>query len=446
MQNRKASNIKTNRSPEKTVFVWLAGLSLVFIASLCLILWVADFSLLSVLTIVPLMILLCIFVVSHVRKVLESHFFSLANVLESLKMREYALRLNPPTGDDAWTQVYREIDELAKALQKNQIETVESGIILEKLLGEFDIPVFVFDRHEKLSNINQAAAHLYDKSKADLLGLSTKQLMLHDAMKLDSGQVFDRWFPNRGGRWELKKNFFIQDGQRFTLVLVNDLSKALREEERHAWQRLIRVLGHELNNSLASIISVSDNLSNKLQDEKDEKWLRYCEKSLGVINERSQSLSRFAQSYAQLGKLPRPHKEQFDIAKLIDSVCTLLKGTFDYSKTQTLQIEADRDQLEQMLINLLKNAVEASSITSPVNIEWTAFEQGVRMRIKDCGAGLPTSDNLFVPFFTTKENGNGIGLFLCRQIAEAHGGFLTLLNRQDAKGCVAECWLPCVSS
>ena len=226
------------------------------------------------------------------------------------------------------------------------------------------------------------------------------------------------------------------------LVLVNDLSQTLREEERTAWQRLIRVLGHELNNSLASLTSVSETLLKRLPEEKTEKWYTSYERALSLINERSHSLLRFTEAYTRLAKLPPPNKTATDVQALFHSLTGLVEGNFVFRQSQSLLIQADRDQMQQLFINLLKNAVEASSQETEVEITWQQHRQGTLIQVIDNGIGLPTSDNLFVPFYTTKENGNGIGLFLCRQIAEAHNGTLRLINRNDKQGCIAECWLP----
>lgn len=120
----------------------------------------------------------------------------------------------------------------------------------------------------------------------------------------------------------------------------------------------------------------------------------------------------------------------------------LVLGNFRIKNEKPLTIHADPDQLELLLINLMKNAVEASEDKDIIDIQWQEYQQGVRIQIVDNGIGLPRSDNLFVPFYTTKATGSGIGLFLCRQIAEAHNGTLQLKNRDNQQGCIAECWLP----
>lgn len=432
----------TTRSPLKHIFYWLVAMCSVFVLTLAGIVFYAEFSVLGIITLLSLFCIFCLYCVLYIKNSLELHVLGLANVIESLRRKEYAMRLNPTKGDDAWAQIFDEIDKLANTLRDKQITHVESGIILDKLLAEFDVPVFVFDKHSTLSNINHAGLRLFDKSKNDLIGLNTQHLGLDTIAQFESGKIFNHWFPNKGGRWELRKNYFIQHSSRYTLLLVNDLSQTLREEERIAWQRLLRVLGHELNNSLASIISVSDNLVRRLGEEKNAKWTAHYKKSMLVINERSQSLSRFAESYTKIGKLPPPNKNECDLLTLVTRVSELLEGEFEFRDNMACKIDVDADQIEQMLINLLKNAVEASSKNIPVVIKWQEFERGVRLEIIDKGIGLPQSDNLFVPFFSTKENGNGIGLFLCRQIAEAHGGSLALLSKENGPGCIARCWLP----
>ena len=405
-------------------------------------LWYWDVSALTTLTLLPALLIFWLVIAFHIKGLLQRHFYSLANVIESLRVGDYSMRIAAKDNVSAWSEVYREINLLAEGYQANRLQFVEADILLDKLLAEFDVPVFVFDRSSILKNVNQMGSDLLAKPKAALLGLSARQIHLHKLLENQSGDVVEHWFPSRGGRWELRKNFFIQNGQRYTLVLVNDLSRTLREEERNAWFRLIRVLGHELNNSLASLISVSQTLKTRLNDEKTPEWHSRYEKALGLIEDRSSSLLRFTESYTRLAKLPAPSKKQFDLKLMLDKLSDLVEGTFIIAEDASIVVDADPDQLQQLLINLMKNAVEASAQDVPVDIKWQSYQQGVRVQVIDQGLGLPSSDNLFVPFYTTKPNGSGIGLFLCRQIAEAHNGTLNLINRQDRSGCIAECWLP----
>ncbi len=405
-------------------------------------LWAIEARWLVVVTLIPFLASIWLLVAFHLKDSLQRHFYSLANVIESLREGDYSMRVAAKSNDSAWSEVYREINLLAEGFQDRRLEQVEADILLDKLLAEFEIPAFIFDRNQILKNANAMGAALLAQPKNKLLGLHIDQLQLGQLLKHPPGEVVEHWFPERGGRWQLRKNYFIKQGKRFMLVLVNDLSRTLREEERTAWQRMIRVLGHELNNSLASVTSVSETLLSRLHADKDEKWYNSYQRALTLIQERSTSLLRFTESYTQLAKLPAPAKRPTDILSLTQSLCELVQGTFVLKQTVPLSIEVDPDQIQQLLINLMKNAVEASSADTPVEIDWQQYQQGVRIQIIDAGMGLPASDNLFVPFYTTKTQGSGIGLFLCRQIAEAHHGTLRLVNRTDTSGCIAEVWLP----
>ncbi len=430
------------KDPESLVVSWMLILGGILIISVLFILIFSDYSTLFILTFLPLLIAFWLIVTFHVSHRLRNTFYGLANVIESLRVGDYSLRVSQDDAASAWSEVYSEVNQLAKSTQEDRWQSVESTILLDKLLAEFDIPVFIFDKEGVLQNLNQSGCGLFPQKKEDLLGLQAIQLHMTNMLSARSGEVIEHWFPHRGGRWELSRNTFIQEGKRFTLLFVNDLSQALREEERLAWQKLVRVLGHELNNSLASIISVSDGLLSRIEDREKALSDAHFQKSIGVITERSHSLLRFTESYTQLAKLPSPKKSSIDLRTVFERITTLIEGNFAITTSGSLEIEADPDQLEQMFINLLKNAVEASSIESQVEISWQTFEKGIRLNITDQGMGLPSSDNLFVPFFTTKKQGNGIGLFLCRQIAEAHGGGISLEDRQGSKGCIVKVWLP----
>jgi signal transduction histidine kinase len=247
-------------------------------------------------------------------------------------------------------------------------------------------------------------------------------------------------FPGASGRWEVRRGGFRQDGRPHTLLVLADVSKTLREEELQAWQRLVRVLSHEINNSLAPIKSIAGSLQSLLDraprppDVDDD-----LRRGLNIIAGRSEALVRFMSSYARLARLPAPQRSPLDVTTWVRRVAALetrLPVVVEGGPLVTLR--ADGDQLDQLLINLLRNAVDAALETSGgVRVRWSRNNGNFALVVEDDGPGLASSANLFVPFFTTKPKGSGIGLVLSRQIAEAHGGSLSLENRVRGRGCVA---------
>jgi signal transduction histidine kinase len=255
----------------------------------------------------------------------------------------------------------------------------------------------------------------------------------------------DAAFPGGSGRWEVRRTHFRQGGLPHQLLVLSDLRRALREEELKAWQRIVRVIGHELNNSLAPIKSISGSLQSLInRDSRPEDWKDDMQRGLAVIESRSESLSRFMAAYAKLAKLPAPRFQPVDIGALLRRVVALeTRLQVDLQAGPDLTIQADGDQIEQLVINLIRNAVDASLETGGgVLLGWQRSGGHLDIFVRDEGAGLPNTSNLFVPFFTTKPGGSGIGLVLSRQIAEAHGGWLSMENRGEATGCEARLRLP----
>jgi two-component system nitrogen regulation sensor histidine kinase NtrY len=252
-------------------------------------------------------------------------------------------------------------------------------------------------------------------------------------------------FPGGSGQWQVRRGSFRQGGLPHTLVVLSDVSAPLRQQEREAWHRLIRVLGHELNNSLAPIKSIAGSLESiAAQDPMPEDWREDMRRGLGIIAGRTDALSRFTTAYTALARLPRPNMRAVDLSALVERVARLeMRKTIQIEPGMPVAVQADPDQLEQLLINLMRNAVDAALETGgAVRVGWQQNSHRVSVFIEDEGPGLANPSNLFVPFFTTKSQGSGIGLVLGRQIAEAHGGTLTLEPRVGAKGARATVTLP----
>jgi PAS domain S-box-containing protein len=322
---------------------------------------------------------------------------------------------------------------------------LEATALLQTVMAEIDVAIFAFDTDQKLVLVNRAGERLLGQIEERMIGRSAAELDLDDYLEGEATRTIQKNFPGGSSRWEIRRTTFRERGAPHHLLVVSDLSRALREEERIAWQRLVRVLGHELNNSLAPIRSLAGSLESIISREPlPEDWKDDCLKGLSVIAARSAALSRFMQGYARLAKLPPPKLQPVDLGEIIGRVAQLeTRMSVGIVEGPKVTIRADSDQLEQLLINIIRNGVDASLETGGrTEISWSRNRAHVEVRVEDEGHGLSNTSNLFVPFFTTKQGGSGIGLVLCRQIAEAHGGSLSLENRKGTPGCRASLRLP----
>ncbi len=370
---------------------------------------------------------------------------TLANLLEALREGDYSIRGRQPSTPDALGEVMVEVNALGEILRDQRFAAVDAAKLLQTVIAEIDLAVFTFDEQRRLRLVNRAGERLLAQPAPRLLGQDAAELGLAPALDGPAIHTFERAFPGQFGRWLCRHSSFRAAGLPHHLLVLSDLSQALRDEERLAWQRLIRVLGHELNNSLAPIKSTAGTLLGLLRREQlYDGWRADAERALLLIGERAEALNRFVAGYSRLARLPAPHLTPTPLRPLVARVAAFENRlAVQVLPSPEITVHADPDQLEQLLINLVKNAVEASLETrGQVAVSWQVHALALELEVQDEGPGLANTANLFVPFFTTKPGGTGIGLVLSRQIAEAHGGTLVLANRSDRTGCVARLRLP----
>ena len=368
-----------------------------------------------------------------------------ANMVAALLEGDYTVRFRGARADDALGLAMLELNQLAGTLRESRMGALEAAGLLRKVIAEIDVAIFTFDDALRLRLVNRSGERLLARPAQRLLGREANELGLGELLKGNDRRIVDSAFAGGIGRYEARRSTFRQEGKTHQLLVLADLSKTLREEERQAWKRLVRVLSHEINNSLAPIKSLGGSLQalvrrNQRADDSEADLLQ----GLEVITSRADALGRFMSAYAQLARLPAPNLRPVDVGVWVRGVAGLeTRLDVQVRGGPGLVVRADADQLEQLLINLVRNAADAAlEMGGGVRIGWARRDGVVEVWVDDDGPGIGDSGNLFVPFFTTKPAGTGIGLALSRQIAEAHGGSLTLENRTDGRGARARLRLP----
>lgn len=418
------------------------------VALCAFLLWYGDYSGRVQWTVDLFLVIIWLGVAFNLKQRIIRPLQTLSNILAAIREGDYSIRGRRAAVGDALGEVMLEVNDLGQTLREQRLGAMEANALLRTVMSEIDVAVFAFDGNERLRLVNRAGERLLAQPATRLLGRTSVELGLaacFNGEDSESSQTMQLVFPGGFGRWDVRRSTFREGGTQHRLLVLTDLSQTLREEERSAWQRLLRVLGHELNNSLAPIKSVAGSLADLVaRQPRSADWDDDMQRGLEVISSRADSLARFIESYSKLARLPQPRFEPLQIGSLVHRVASIeTRLPVRVAAGPDLIVKGDDAQLEQLLINLIRNAVDASMETGgAVDVGWSQDNGQVEVRVRDEGPGLANTANLFVPFFTTKAKGSGIGLVLSRQIAEAHGGTLTLENRSGSRGCEALLRLP----
>jgi two-component system, NtrC family, nitrogen regulation sensor histidine kinase NtrY len=411
--------------------------------------WTRDYSIQTQIILTVLIVLSWIGFVFSLRSRVVFPLRTLSNILEALQEGDYSLRIRGADRHDAMGELIWEVNALTRSLQEQRFGAMEATALLRKTLAQIDVAMFGFNQEGRLCLVNDSGQQVLGKSEKDILGLHAESLGLASCFEGATPRVMDLALAGSIRRWELRRTTYREKGASNQLIFLSDLTRTLHEEERLAWRRLIKTLRHEINNSLSPIQSIAQTLQTRIrQDPCENQWQEDVQEGLDIIATRSEELCGFIASYSQLIRLPDPVFGKVDVNTWVQHVTGLEnRVTVVIHPGPDITIDADRGQLDQMLINLLANAVEASLETRPdgdgkVAVGWFVKDRYLHVWVDDDGPGFDDSRDVFVPFFTTKAKGSGIGLALSRQIVEAHGGHLTLENLTKRKGCRVSLSLP----
>ncbi len=422
----------------------IVGITLLTIFS-GLLLWLLvllDASMLVIITLFTAIVPLATIWLSRFYYKIITPFFSLTNLVEAIRLEDYSLRTREQYHSGILQSLNQEVKNLAEDLQQRKQAYDQHTLLIYHLIEQLDTPIAIFNQKHQLSHANGAFTQ-YIGQPWQSKRLSTS---LSLGLSINQNNLWSFINANESSRWQLKQSQFIQDEKTYHLVVLTNIEKLLRKNQQDSWQQIIRVLSHEIRNSLTPIKSLAQTLV-ALPSQPDN-----AKQALQVIVERSIALQEFVNRYGDISQRFCVEKKSFASQPFADMLTALFPNESINTQIQTETIWADPLLLKQVIINLLKNAIEACSDNSETCISLAISlsfnhknEQEVTIEVIDNGQGIANIDNLFVPFYTTKGNGHGIGLNLSQNIIEQHQGRLTLTNNKNSCGAVAKIVLPYLS-
>ena len=398
-----------------------------------------------------------------VRGKAKHYYYNIHNLLDAIVAGDYSFRGLSRDTEGAYEELIGTINSLARLLQKQRLKSEESQLLLQKVVDQYDVAIIAWDQNDRINLTNPAARALLDidndvsLSEDALSNLShnghQQLLELINQMRVGETRVEYLEFRSIKGRFRLHLERFFESGYTHSLLFLTDVSSILRLEELKAWRSLVRVISHEINNSLAPLKSLSDTLKKQVEKrEKDPILGKELVDGISIIANRAESITRFVDRYNSVPVLPAPNKSTIELKRLIEDLVKLFPHEEIRINGDPVALNLDSSQIEQTFINLLKNSSEANEIyythrdekRGPIVFEWAVEGSKVIVKITDSGGGIEDPENLFTPFYTTKPSGTGVGLVFCQQVIEGHNGSIALKNLDKRHGTLVLIELPIV--
>ena len=391
------------------------------------------------------LILALILILINLIRYVERSRRELANFLLAIKQQDFSNTYHYKKEQDL-NYAFHEINQVLKTLRN---EKASNLLYLQTIVEHVRVALVCFDNQMRVQMVNHAAKELFNKSLLTTIRSfeHTSPELLQTIKTIKNGERELIKFTLGGKLMNLSilaTEFKLQD-KSFKLVSFQDIKSELEANEIESWQKLIRVLTHEIKNSVIPISTLSDVILQLIKDEDghpdlnklDEEGIEDLVGGLETIESRSKGLANFVKTYDQLTKVPKPDISTVSVENLFNRLKNLFKADIDQQNIhftidieEGLEVQVDSDLIDQVLINLLKNAIEALQKVKTPTISIKAYTDSskVALIISDNGPGIPeeVAENIFVPFYTTKETGSGIGLSLSRQIMRLHKGSLEM--------------------
>lgn len=368
----------------------------------------------------------------------------LANFIESVQYNDFTTTASALHKGESFGELYKSFNMVNRKFQEIRAEKEANHQFLQSIVEHIDIGLLCFNHEEEVILMNKALQRLIHKSYLiNLQGLKQVDEGLWSTVKhLRPGEreLIKLSVDNKLQQLSIQCIELVLKRERFRLVSFQNIQTELEQQELVAWQKLIRILTHEIMNSVAPISSLSSTISDVIGNnpDLDEDGMKHIKNSVDVIKKRSEGLLGFTETYRTLTRIPPPNFELVEARHLVEEICTLFKPELEKKgiqleasfPVQPVSFQADPSLLEQVLINVVKNAADAVSGIKNPRIRINVQKVGTKSQIivADNGPGIPEEalDQIFVPFFTTKKEGSGIGLSLSRQIMRMHKGNIEL--------------------